>query len=369
MLPKSVKPRFFDILSNSTVRYIQPEPYHKATGLVAQVYEQIARDFFINAPMTTHAVRPNLLAGLWMAEREVVLTDNLLTREDKEALGVSISQVNQCPYCEDLLNSVVYGANEQYLAEQIRYHQQDEIEDDRTRLLHVWALSSYDQDAEILSNPPFSPDEAPEVIGTALMLNYFNRYTSVFFSGSPLAAPFSSNTIKSLLYRLTGNELRESVAQRLQPGLSIDLLRPAPLSMELHWAAGNSIIAGALSRWAYALEKTARAHISPRVRARVETEIDAWQGEPMGLSRAWLKPKVDDLNDAEAAATRLALLTALSPAQISDDIIDTYTSYHRNDASLIVTVAWSAFRASTHVAGWLASKTGYFDMHRLPMAS
>ena len=150
---------------------------------------------------------------------------------------------------------------------------------------------------------------------------------------------------------------------------SLTIKRPAALPKELHWAAGNKTIAAALSRCAYAMEKTARAHIAPRVRARVETDIDASQGESMGLSLAWLKPMVDDLNDAEAAAARLALLTALSPIQISDGIIDAYKSYHRNDASLIMTVAWSAFRASTHVAGWLADKSGYFGMRELPLAS
>ena len=108
----------------------------------------------------------------------------------------------------------------------------------------------------------------------------------------------------------------------------------------------------------------------------------------MGLSLAWLKPMVDDLNDAEAAAARLASCPTvvkadwLEPGQIkrnecsqvesieiSDGIIDAYKSYHRNDASLIMTVACSAFRASTHVAGWLADKSGYFGMRELPLAS
>lgn len=369
MIPKALKPRFFDALSNVTGRYVKPEPYHKADGLVKEVYDQVADEFFINGPMTTHAVRPELLAGVWMAEREILLTDQKLSREDKEALGVTFSQVNGCSYCEDLINSVVYGAEEQELAELMRYRRQGDIKDTKTRLLHAWAQSSYDQDAAILVNPPFSADEAPEVIGTAMMLNYFNRYVRVFFSGTPLAVPFSSRTLKSLLYRLTGIELHESVVRRLEPGGSINLLGPAELPTELAWAESNATISEALSRWSFVADAAAREMISPKVRSLVQNELEAWQGEPMGLSRAWLDPKVTGLDDASAAAARLALLTALSPAQMSDDIVAAYRKHFDGDSALIVTVAWAAFVASRRVAGWLAEKSGYFDEEQMLLAS
>jgi hypothetical protein len=306
-----------------------------------------------------------------MAEREILLTDDELSREDKEALGVTLSQVNGCTYCEDLINSVVYGANEHELAELMRFRRQHEIADTRTRRLHSWALRSYDQSAEILFNPPFSASEAPEVIGTALMLNYFNRYVKVFFSGTPLIAPFSSTSLKSVLYRLTGVELRESVTRRLQPCRSIDFLAPVDLPFDLQWAAGNATIAAAVSRWAAVLQVAAEEYVPQAVRALVEAQIEAWQGAPMGLSRAWLNPKVagQGLDEAETAAARLALLTALSPAQMSEDIIASYRQHIDGNASLIVTVAWAAFMAARRAADWLADKSGYFAYRRLPMAS
>ena len=360
MLPNSIKPRFFDTLSNMTGRFIKPSPYHKATGLAAQVYEQVADEFFINGPITTHAVDPQLLAGVWMAEREIMLTDNLLSREDKEALGVTFSQVNGCSYCEDLINSVVYGADEGELAEQMRYRRQDEIEDDKIRLLHLWAKNSYNDDAKILSAPPFSPDEAPEVIGTALMFNYFNRYVKVFFSGTPLIAPFSSKAVKSMLYRLTGRELHDSVIRRLKPGRAIDLLEPADLPPDFRWAAGNSTISAAVSRWATVVDRAADECVPESIRACIEAEISAWKGEQMGLGRSWLIPKTEGLTDKESAVARLALLTAFAPSQLSDDIVTDYRKYYPSDIELVITVAWAAFTASKRVASWLADKSGYF---------
>lgn len=360
MLPNSIKPRFFDTLSNMTGRYIKPTPYHKATGLVAKVYEQVADEFFINGPITTHAINPQLLAGVWMAEREIMLADNLLSREDKEALGVTFSQVNGCSYCEDLINSVVYGADEGELAEQMRYRRQDEIEDDKIRFLHLWANNSYNDEAKILFSPPFSPDEAPEVIGTALMFNYFNRYVKVFFSGTPLIAPFSSKTVKSMLYRLTGRELHDSVIRRLKPGRAIALLEPADLPPDFCWAAGNNTISAAVSRWAAAVDRAADECVPESIRARIEAEISTWKGEQMGLGRSWLIPKTVGFTDEESAVVRLALLTAFAPGQLSDDIIADYRKYYPSDIELVVTVAWAAFSASKRVANWLADKSGYF---------
>jgi len=368
MLPKFIKPRFFDTLSNMTGRYIKPSPYHKATGLIARVYEQVTDEFFINGPITTHAVDPQLLAGVWMAEREIMLTDNQLSRESKEALGVTFSQVNACTYCEDLINSVVYGAKEGKLAEQMRYRKQDEIEDHKSRQMHSWALNSYNGDAEILYKPPFSYSEAPEVLGSALMFNYFNRYVKVFFSGTPLIAPFSSKTIKSLLYRLTGIELHDSVIRRLQPGRAVDLLEPADLPDDLYWAADNPHISAAISRWANVLDNLANAYVPESVQFCVKTEISAWQGESMGLSRSWVIPKTSMLNEAEEAAARLALITAFAPSQLSDDVITDFQKHYDSDIELVVNVAWAAFMAARQVTGWLADKSGHFANEQLAKA-
>jgi alkylhydroperoxidase family enzyme len=360
MLPQKIKPRFFDTLSNMTGRYVKPAPYHKATGLTEKIYEQVVDEFFINGPLTTHAVCPPVLAGVWMAEREIMLTDQQLTREDKEALGVTFSQVNGCSYCEDLINSVVYGAEETALAEQLRHRNQCEIKDAKNRKLHEWALSSYDIGTSILRNPPFGKAEAPEIIGSAFMFNYFNRYVRVFFSGTPLKAPFSSKTIKTALYRLTGIELYDSVIRRLDPGRSLEFLPPSELPDDMKWAEPNQFIAAAISRWAEVLNEAAARNISRAVRDRVEDEVSRWRGEPMGLSRAWLNPMVDGLDDTDTATARLALLTALSPSQMSDEVINTFRTHHSEDEALVITVAWAAFTASRRIAGWLADQSGHF---------
>lgn len=359
MIPKKIKPAFFDALSNMTGRYVKPEPYHKAAGLVAKVYEQVVEEFFINGPTTTHAVCPPLLAGLWMAEREIMLTDDRLTREDKEALGVTFAQVNECTYCEDLINSVVYGANQDELADRMRFRQHDQIRDRSTRRLHQWAMESYSPDARIVRNAPFDRNQAPEVIGCALMFNYFNRYAKVFFKGTPLKAPFRSRTIKTALYKLTGLELSDSVTRRLKPGRSTHFLPPAELPLDMDWAAHNPNIANAVSRWSAAMEEAAEGIVPEAVRTRIGAAVAAWTGEPMPLSRSWLDTHTVGLSRHERASARLGLLTALSPSQMDDQIVHEFQNQHDGDMALVVTVGWAAFTASRRIARWLAEQGGF----------
>jgi hypothetical protein len=89
----------------------------------------------------------------------------------------------------------------------------------------------------------------------------------------------------------------------------------------------------------------------------------------MGLSRAWLDPKVAGLDAVEAAAARLALLTALSPAQMSDDVVTNYRNHNNGDDALILTVAWAAFMAAKRVARLLADKSGYYDEQPMRLAA
>lgn len=193
------------------------------------------------------------------------------------------------------------------------------------------------------------------------MFHYLNRYVKVFFDGTPLNVPFSSKSIKSVLFHGFGIELRKSVTRRLQPGRANTLLPNAELPADLFWASTNPNIEAAVSRWANAVEISGQEFVPAHTREIVKAALKQWHGEPMGISRSWIESHVAGLSDADASATRLALLTALSPAQISDSIIDDFKSYFDDDATLIATVCWSAFSAARHIAAWLADASGYYS--------
>src|SRR5215475_3395769 len=119
MLPKTLRFRLFENLSLRTMRYVHAIPRRKATGLVAQVYDMIEEDFFINGSLISRSKVPGLMAGIWTAGRETVLVDGHLDRTTKEAMNAVLSQVNDCPYCGDMLISLIHASGNHDAASRI----------------------------------------------------------------------------------------------------------------------------------------------------------------------------------------------------------------------------------------------------------
>ncbi len=60
---------------------------------------------------------------------------------------------------------------------------------------------------------------------------------------------------------------------------------------------------------------------------------------------------------ADQAEGSLALLTALAPYQVDEEIIRAYRSQHGTDARLVGVVAWASFAAACRIASWLQAPT------------
>ena len=72
---------------------------------------------------------------------------------------------------------------------------------------------------------------------------------------------------------------RETTERPIQPGRGLDLLPKAPIPDDMHWARPNPRIAGALARWAAAVDREAARAVSPRVRQLVLSRLESWHGE------------------------------------------------------------------------------------------
>jgi hypothetical protein len=291
---------------------------------------------------------------MWCGGRELVMAHGHYSREVKESLGVSFAQTNGCSYCEDMMVSVVYGSSDEKFARDLRNGDHQGVEDPELRALHEWAKNYRSVGSSILRNPPFGAEQAPEMIGVAFMFNYLNRYVKVFFDGTPLNPMFGSHAIKSGMFKAFGNELRSTVTKQLDYGRAAALLPPAELPQDISWAETDDHIAEPIAKWAAAIEEAAAPGIPERVREVVSSAVSQWHGEPMGLSRSWIEPHLGGLTDAEYAAAKVGLLTALSPTQISDDVIDHYRNHFEGDAALVSLVSWAAFTATRRVTAWIA---------------
>src|SRR5262245_5279226 len=154
----------FETLSLKTMRYVHAIPRRKAAGLVAQVYDMIEEDFFINGSLISRSKAPSLMAGIWTAGRESILVDDRLDRTTKEAINAVLSQVNDCPYCGDMLISLVHAGGKHEAASNIFDKSESHITDATLRERLDWVKSVATPGNRTHSPAPFTADELPEAI-------------------------------------------------------------------------------------------------------------------------------------------------------------------------------------------------------------
>lgn len=350
MMPAKVRNRVFDKLSGLTMRkFFTPLSMANATGLAEKVLQQSQRDFFINGTITSHAACSKLMAGMWMGGREIALTNNRLPAWLKKAMGAALSEVNKCPYCEDFLLSLTHGAQETDIALSLRTDNLASITDELTRKRLQWTKASVSKNARELSSPPFDADQMPEALGTLVVFGYTNKISDFTMGGSPIPASLRSGAL-----RLFGMELRESVALDLEHGASLDLLPVAKLPDELHWAAGNPLVAEGLARWNQVIEQEIDFALPEEVQQAIREKMSIWKGGPAPMSRNWVEEEVKDLHGKDREMARLVLLVAKASYQIDDGIIEKVTQHNISEADLVRLGAWGAFIGAKTAASWAA---------------
>ena len=355
MLPRKIKLDLFDRLSVKTMRYVSSIPRGEATGLVKHVYDMIAEDFFINGSLTSHSKVPDLLAGVWTGGRESILVDDHLDRTTKEAMTAVVSQLNDCAYCGDMLVSLVHAGRKHTVAKNIFAEREDGIVEDLLRDRLLWmkrVLAGPDVPAPPL---PFAQEALPEVIGSILAISHINRFSHIVMDGSPVSPLFGSRAIKGLNLRMFGHELKSTKARSIDPDRTAVLLPGAPLPADMTWARPNPRIARAMARWAAAIQREAAQAVSPEIREFVTTNLDAWDGSPMPLSRSWVEEETAELPDRDRDMARFALIVAKSAPQIDDA---TVRRIHRGEEQFIRTLAWASFSGARRVAANVAGKVG-----------
>jgi hypothetical protein len=354
MLPKKLRFRLFEILSLKTMRYVHAIPRRKATGLVAQVYNMIEEDFFINGSLTSRSKVPALMAAMWAAGRESILVDDRLDRITKEAMNAVLSQVNDCPYCGDMLISLVHAGGQPEAASNIFSESEGAIADSTLRDRLAWVKSVASAGTKKHPPAPFTAEELPEAIAALMAMSDINRFSHVVMDGSPVSAPFGLQGVKAAALRLFGGELRATHIERLTPGRALSLLPPASLPADLRWATPNLRIADALARWAEVVEREASGVISPRVKDLVVRNLQDWKGELMPISRSWVDADVLSLTGQDRAIARLALVLAKAPYQVDGTLVEDVRKEDRSEERFIRILAWASFSGARRFAQRIA---------------
>jgi hypothetical protein len=337
-------------MSVLTMRYVTAVPRAKAEGLVARVYDMVAEEFFINGSLTSHSKVPPLLAGVWTGGRESILVADRVDRTTKEAMMAVLSRINDCPYCGDMLVSLVHGGGEHGAASQIFSVKEGEIADPTLRQRLEWVKAVATPGAQPPADTPFTSDQLPEVIGSLLAMSHINRFSHVVMAGSPVKAPFGLQGAKSAALRVFGSILKSTTEQSLPPGRALELLPAAALPDDMFWAQPNPRIAAAVSRWAGAVEREAARVVPLHVRDLVRDNLRCWEGELMPMSRSWVDREVGGLRGRDRAIARFALVLAKAPYQVDETLVGEILREDGDEARFVRILAWAAFSGARRIA-------------------
>lgn len=350
MLPAKLRNSLFDKISGVTMRkFFHPLTLKEAQGLAKEVLIQSERDFFVNGTITSHAACPILMAGMWVGGREIALTNQHLPAWLKKAMGAALSEVNRCPYCEDMLLSLTHGAKQNTVANSLRKNDLRTITDDLTLKRLQWTKASITRNAEELQNPPFSQEELPEALGTLIVFNYTNKISDFTLDGSPVPSSLRTGALK-----LFGIELQESSALDLEHGASLYMLPEAELPEEFRWAEGNQLVADSLARWNHVVEEEIQHALSEEAQHLVREQLSTWGGGPAPLSRSWVEEDLQGLHGEERDKARLVLLVAKASYQLDDGLIEQIRQHGVSEANLVRLGAWGAFMGAKTIANWCA---------------
>jgi hypothetical protein len=331
-------------LSTVQVRQVRSVRYGAAGSDVARVYRELERDFGVLAPpIILHANSPDVMAAAWLMLRETLLVPGAVPRAQKEAVSTAVSEGNECPFCIAMHSSM--------LIDLVGYRG-GLIPDPEARAAADWATANATPDTGAAHPVPFPVDQAPEMVGTAVILQYLNRMVNIFLGELPLppGAPAASMTV---VRRVLVWLIKSAERQGPRPGASMDLLPDAPLPEDMAWAAGNAPISEAYARGTAVIEEAGRRSVPAEVRELVLERLSRWDGRPMGLSRAWVEEAVEALPEGSRPAGRLALLTTFASYQIDQPVIDGFRAVQPDDRALIDLTAWASLGAARRVGSWM----------------
>jgi AhpD family alkylhydroperoxidase len=334
-----------------TIRYIHSVKANIAQGLVAQIYFQIKRDFAsLVEPFTLHSPSPKLLAGVWMTCRETELAGKV-SREIKEAVAASISKINQCPYCVDAHTIMLNATGKRSLARLISNENYDQISDSEVREIVKWALATRSPRSETILSPPFSREDAPEIIGTAVFFHYINRMASVFLDETPL--PSNHKLLKKILKSVASLLFSRAVRRPKLLGDSLRFLPEAKLPADLKWTKTNPTIADAFARFSAVVDEAGIYAVPPEVRACVQEHVQRWNGEDPGPNRQWVEQAIEGFAETSKITGRLALLAAFAPYKIDERLILAFRGHFPEDDKLVSAIACASFLAARRIGTWL----------------
>jgi AhpD family alkylhydroperoxidase len=319
-----------------------------ASERIRAIYAQIKHDLMqVPEPFSIHSPAPEILAGVWGIFRESLVAGHV-DRGLKEVIAATIAKINRCPWCVDAHSIALYATGRSNAVKALAAH--DSALDPVTEKTIAWALATRTPGSAILLNPPFSPQDLPEIVGTAITFHYLTKMVNALLDETFLP---SQDWLHTPLKRALGVLFASRTKRATAVGETSHFLPDAALPADFAWALSSPAVAEAFAKIAHVMDDIDTAILPPEVRALVNEHITAWSGEDPGLSRRWVDEAVGKLPSDFQPIAKLVLLAALAPHQIDERLINAYRSLDSDDGNLIRVLSYGSFIASRRIGTWL----------------
>lgn len=330
------------------INHIEPVTPSKAQNVVADVYAE-ARAEMGRLPEPVVMLSPNveLLAAGWATLYET-LVGGRTPRVRKEAIAAAVAAGLQCPWCVDAHTTMLHAAGESDTAAVILDGSSPPASGDAGEFV-VWARGTA---APGGPPAPFGLDDAAEYVGTAVQFHFLARLVLVLLDETFLPG---GARVQKLLRRAGGRAFARKFRQSHTPGLATGRIPVRPLPDDLAWADTSSHVATAFAALADCLDKT--SPLPDAASDVVSRAVRAWRGEAQPISSSWTNQYTDELPEFLRPATRLALLTALAPYQVTDVDVSNARGLLRDDRALVTAMAWASWTAARHIGSWISRPT------------
>ncbi|RMG33997.1 MAG: hypothetical protein D6732_11055 [Methanobacteriota archaeon] len=336
------------------VKYVKVRAFKEVHGALKAINEQINRDFGLSGPLALSIPSHRVHAVRWAMAREAFVVETHVKRVSKEIVAAAIAQINQCPYCEEVHGTSISSSGDRQTAKAIARGNWQWLGDEKTKAILEWSLNTRNPTAEIIRNPPFSFQEAPEIIGTALVFHSTNRLVSIFLEDSPLPRFLAKSWAKKLALFIASKTLfRSMVTKKASAGDALKFIEKYPAPKNLSWAQSIPPYVQALAAQEVLLTKIEAQVIPDRTAQLFKDFVNRWQGEDMPLGRAWLSELLSGLDEIETPAATLIFLAALAPYAITENDISNFRKINPTDKALIEVCFWAVETVTKRISEWL----------------
>ena len=248
------------------IKYVQNR---KAQGKLKQLYKHIELNFGkVAEPFVLHSLNEKLAAGVWAMLYETVLAEGKVKRSLKEAIATCVSEINICSYCVDAHSIMIFGT-EKTLQDNISNIKNGKTEaKSKEDKIILWAMNNLNFEHPIILNPPFSKEEAPEIIGTAALFHYINRMVTLFAGDTPLP----TNKMRNFVFNIASKFIfGKAIRKEKKAGASLIFIDETIIHDGFEWASGNSEIQKAFQYFNYQAELNIDQILSPELIALLKS--------------------------------------------------------------------------------------------------